>query len=72
MIIREKDGNRIFGRLDLKTKSVFQSPYYYLVPNDIVYVNPHKSKILATPDPVSRYIGSIIALASFILLLINL
>lgn len=72
MIIREKNGQRIYGRVDLKTKAVFQSPYYYLVPNDIVYVNPDRSKILTTPDPVTRYIGTIAAVASFILLLINL
>jgi polysaccharide export outer membrane protein len=72
MIIREKDGNRIYGRVDLKTKAVFQSPYYYLLPNDIVYVNPDKSKILTTPDPVTRYIGTIAAVASFILLLMSL
>ncbi len=72
MIIREKDGNRTYGRVDLKTKAVFQSPYYYLLPNDIVYVNPDRSKILTTPDPVTRYIGTIAAVASFILLLISL
>lgn len=72
MIIREKDGQRSYGRVDLKTKAVFESPYYYLLPNDIVYVNPDRSKILTTPDPVTRYIGTIAAVASFILLLISL
>lgn len=72
LIIREEDGKRTFGRIDLKTKAVFQSPYYYLQPNDIVYVEPHKSRILGTPDPVTRYVGTIIALGTLITLLVAL
>ncbi len=72
LIIREKDGNRTFGRLNFKTKEVFHSPYYYLQPNDVVYVEPHKSRILSTPDPLTRYVGTIVALTSLILLIANI
>ncbi len=72
LIIREKDGERVYGRVNLKSKDIFNSPYYYLKPNDIVYVEPHKSKILSTPDPVSRYIGTIIAFTTLITLFITL
>ena len=72
LVIREKNGVRNYGRINLKTKEVFKSPYFYLQPNDIVYVEPHKSKILAAPDPASRYISTIMGTISFVLLLLKL
>jgi polysaccharide biosynthesis/export protein len=72
LVIREENNQRTYGRVDLKTKNVFNSPYYYLQPNDIVYVEPHKSRILGTPDPVTRYVGTIIALGTLITLMIAL
>jgi polysaccharide biosynthesis/export protein len=38
-IIRETDGRRTFGRLDLNSDSIFTSPYYYLQQNDVVMVD---------------------------------
>jgi polysaccharide export outer membrane protein len=72
LIIRESEGKRTYGRLNFKSKEVFNSSYYYLQPNDIVYVEPHKSRILATPDPLTRYVGTIVALTTLILLMIQL
>lgn len=44
LVIREKDNTKEFKRLNLMDKSVFYSPYFYLQPNDIVYVEPLKVK----------------------------
>jgi len=71
LVIREKDGVREYGRVNLKTKDFFKSPYYYLQPNDIVYVEPHRAKILAAPDPASRYVSTVIALVSLVLLILR-
>ena len=40
LIIREAGGRREFGHINLNNRSVFNSPYYYLRQNDIVYVEP--------------------------------
>jgi polysaccharide biosynthesis/export protein len=45
LIIREKDGQRQFVKLDLRSKEFLESDYYYLRSNDIVYVEPGKGKI---------------------------
>ncbi|MBR5028511.1 MAG: polysaccharide biosynthesis/export family protein, partial [Bacteroidales bacterium] len=37
-IIREMDGYREIGTVDLTSKDVFDSPYYYVAQNDIIYV----------------------------------
>ena len=33
-------------RIDLNSKSFLSSPYYYLEPNDIVYVEANKWKVI--------------------------
>ncbi len=72
LVIREIGGKRQYGRVDVKTKEVFSNPYYYLQPNDIVYVEPHRSKILTAPDPVSRYMGIVAGLLGILALVIAL
>lgn len=72
LVIREQNGERLYGRVDLTSKSLFTSPFYYLQPNDVVYVEPHKSKILAAPDPASRYVGAIVSVATLATLIITL
>ncbi|MEP6466256.1 MAG: polysaccharide biosynthesis/export family protein [Parafilimonas sp.] len=48
LLIREENGERKFVRLNLNSSNIFESPYYYLKQNDIIYVEPNKSKIEST------------------------
>lgn len=43
-VIREQDGKREMGIVDLSSSSVFTSPYYYLRQNDILLVDPIEDK----------------------------
>lgn len=43
-VIREVDGKRTVNYLDLKSKNIFDSPYYYLKQNDVVYVEPNDGR----------------------------
>ncbi|AKD04409.1 polysaccharide biosynthesis/export family protein [Pontibacter korlensis] len=45
LLIREEEGKKKLIRIDLTTDELFKSPYYYLKSNDIVYVEPNKTKI---------------------------
>lgn len=45
LLIRETDGKKIIKRLDLNSKDLLSSPYYYLQSNDVVYVEPNKAKV---------------------------
>ncbi|PWU05186.1 MAG: sugar transporter [Bacteroidetes bacterium] len=46
LLIREdNNGQKLLKRLDLNTSEIFNSPYYFLKSNDIVYVEPNKSKL---------------------------
>lgn len=44
-VIREKDGVRTIATLDLTDPNIINSPYYYLAHNDLIYVEPNKTKI---------------------------
>lgn len=44
LLIREEDGKKITRHIDINSKDFFSSPYYYLQPNDVVYVEPNKAK----------------------------
>lgn len=45
MVIRDIDGKKTEYRVDLTSKELFSSPVYYLNQNDVVYVEPNRSKI---------------------------
>jgi polysaccharide export outer membrane protein len=41
-VIREDSGKRLFAQINLNSSQLFQSPYYHLRNNDLVYVKPGK------------------------------
>ncbi|MFD2937178.1 polysaccharide biosynthesis/export family protein [Spirosoma flavum] len=45
LIIREEGNRRVFARLNLTRRDAFQSPYYSLHSNDVVYVEPGKVRV---------------------------
>ncbi|HEX6430596.1 MAG TPA: polysaccharide biosynthesis/export family protein [Niastella sp.] len=48
LVIRDEDGKKVTHRLNLNSTELFSSPYYYLKTNDVVYVEPNKSKVAST------------------------
>lgn len=40
LVIREQDGETTYHRIDLTDSRTFESPYFYLRQNDVVYVEP--------------------------------
>ncbi len=51
-LVREKNGERIYTKLNLNSKSIFQSPYFYLQNNDLIYLQPGKfSSFLSANSP---------------------
>ena len=46
MLIREVEGKRRVKRIDLNSNNFLSSPYYYLQPNDIIYVEANKFKVI--------------------------
>ncbi|MDR0995871.1 MAG: polysaccharide biosynthesis/export family protein [Tannerella sp.] len=44
LVIREENGKKEHGYINLTDPKLFASPYYYLRQNDVVYVSPNKAK----------------------------
>ena len=44
LIIREVEGKRTMARVNLNKQSVLNSPYFYMKQNDVIYVEPDKTK----------------------------
>ena len=52
LLIREADGKREFARIDLTQRDLFNSPYYYLRANDVIYVEPGRGKVTSSERAV--------------------
>ena len=44
LLVREQNGERTYIPIDLTSKALFTSDYYYLKSNDVIYVQPDKTK----------------------------
>ncbi len=53
-ITREENGERIFGTIDLRSPDLYQSPFFYLQQNDVIYVEPIKQATSAVTDPLTK------------------
>jgi polysaccharide export outer membrane protein len=64
LLIREQNGKRQYIPIDLTSKNIFNSPYYYLKNNDIIYVTPGKYKSNLAVDNFNRSFGIFSAVVS--------
>ena len=71
LIIREQNGKRQFGRIDLTRPDIFNSPYYQLQQNDMVYVDLGKQKIAASDQTTLRNISIATSIVSTIAIIIS-
>ncbi|SFF12801.1 polysaccharide export outer membrane protein [Pedobacter antarcticus] len=70
LLIRENEGKRQYIRLDMHSKEIFNSPYYYLQNNDVLYIQPGNAKY-ASVDSSYRNVSIILSALSVIALIIS-
>jgi polysaccharide export outer membrane protein len=70
LVIREENGQRTFNHIDLTRRDLFQSPFYYLHPNDVVYVEPGKARI-ANADRTYLLLPIILSALSIIAIVVT-
>jgi polysaccharide export outer membrane protein len=61
-VIREENNVRTYANIDVTSKKLFESPYYYVKPNDIIIVNPTGPKIKQS-GYITNYGGLLSALS---------
>jgi polysaccharide export outer membrane protein len=70
-VIREKDGKREVGTVDLTSREIFNSPYYYVQQSDVIYVEPNdRRKRQGTQD--LTYVSVATSMASFLANLLSI
>jgi polysaccharide export outer membrane protein len=72
LVVREDNGFRTTGRIDIRSKSVYDNPYFYMQNRDMVYVEPVKAAYASRTDRLSYYLGTIGTLLSLTLSFIAL
>lgn len=70
LIVREENGERQFARVNLLSKDLFNSPYFYLKTNDLVYVEPLKSRFISRSG-LPQYIAIAAGGLSLLITIIN-
>lgn len=72
-ILRENNGVRQLGTLDLTSQNIFESPYYQLQQNDVVLVDQTRYKLRqAEQGRISQQIGFALSIITSIALLYNI
>lgn len=72
LIIRENNGKREFGRINITKPDVFNSPYYYLQQNDMVLVDMNKQKALNGDQAVLRNLSLVLTLITTLSFVFNI
>lgn len=67
LIIREINGKREHARINLNSRDVFNSPYYYLRQNDIVYVEQGRVRRQENNEFLRIYLPTVTTLLSTVL-----
>lgn len=72
LVIREVNGKAIEHRIDITSNDLFESPVFYLAQNDVVYVEPNKSRLNASKQsPTTSLFISLAGLALSVIVLLT-
>jgi polysaccharide export outer membrane protein len=70
LLIRDSAGMQVFKRFSLEDNSIFLKPYYFLQPNDVLYIETNSVKSFSTSN-IPIVLPTIISALSFLVLIIN-
>jgi len=76
LVIQDYDGKKTYTRVNMKSDELFNSPVYYLSQNDVVYVEPNKtrarnSSIGAQTGVILSALGLLISLTSLVAVIVT-
>lgn len=72
LVVREANGRRQFGHLDITDPNVFNSPFFYLQQNDVVIVDLNKRKVAANDNQLLRNVSLVGTIVSTFAILISI
>lgn len=72
LVVREKDGIRSYGEINLQSSEIFKSEFYYLKQGDVIYIEPTKNVEASVRDQLGEYIPWVSAAVGAITATVNL
>lgn len=70
-LIREENGKTQMHQIDLTDKNLLNSPFYKIHPNDIIYVQPVKSRNIGNLSNLQGTLSAVLPIFSTFLLVLN-
>jgi len=70
ILIRQEGDEKVVKRLNLNSSKILQSPYYFLKSNDVIYVEPGKTKVAST-DRTTQLLPIIFSGISVVVIVLN-
>lgn len=67
LLVRDMGTHKEFVRFDLNSAELFNSPYYYLKQNDVIYVEPGRAKVAANNAERTQIISIVGTIASLLI-----
>jgi polysaccharide export outer membrane protein len=76
LVIQDYDGKKTYTRVNLKSNDLFNSPVYYLSQNDVVYVEPNKTRskdsaISSQTGVILSSLGLLISMTALVVTILN-
>jgi polysaccharide export outer membrane protein len=71
-LIRQYDGGTKIHSINLNDRALLGSPWYFIQPNDILYLEPMKIRQIGTADNLTASLALIAGVVASLLLIINL
>jgi polysaccharide biosynthesis/export protein len=71
-LIRQYDGGTKIHQINLNDRALLGSPWYFIQPNDILYLEPMKIRQIGTADNLTASLALFAGLLASVLLIINL
>jgi polysaccharide biosynthesis/export protein len=70
LVVREENGVRTSGRVDLRSKTVFNNPYFYLTNRDLIYVEPVQAAYVNRGDKAGKYMATYVGAGATLISLV--
>jgi polysaccharide export outer membrane protein len=71
LVVRDINGKKHYEHLDLNSSEIFNSDFFYLRQNDLVYVEPNKARSNANNAAQMQLIGIITSVVSVLILAVS-
>ncbi len=71
LIVREENGQRAVGRVNLLSKELFKSPFFYLKTNDVLYIEPVGAKFISR-NGIPQYLAIVAIGLSLLITIVNI